>query len=302
MRWRVFVPSRGRPLQLDGLLRSFRHHCGDGDLAEITVLVRPTTPEDRRGYAVVASENPEVRFYEERSFCADARRLLGSTGRLRLVGVAKGIARLEDDLQMLAVDDTIFVRPFSLAQIASALRSDPRALGFSLRLGESIRYCQPLDIPSAPPPLCLVKGGEHRDDAVVSATWVGRDPDWGYPLELSSSIYRRRELAAMVRRVSFDSPTTLEDGLWRVAPVLASSHPDLLCFQRPRAFAAAVNRVQDIAPNPTSGHQRHEPGRLTELFLEGWRLDVAAYEGFVPHACHEGVELLLTRGGPSGRA
>jgi hypothetical protein len=56
-----------------------------------------------------------------------------------------------------------------------------------------------------------------------------------------------------------------------------------------------VNRVQRLAPNPVSGHSRHRTSRLTELFLEGWRIDVAAYDGFLPHACHEEIELLLRR-------
>ena len=198
--------------------------------------------------------------------------------------------------QLLVVDDTLFVCDFSLSAIGSTLGAQSEALGFSLRLGETIHYCQPLAIESLPPSLRHVVG--DGADEIVAAEWIGLQADWGYPLELSSSLYRRDQLAALVGIIRFDSPTTLEHELWLQAGSLADVRPTLLCFRRPRAFSLALNRVQTIASNPVSGHERHDVDELLGRFLEGWRIDVAAYDGYVPHACHEEVELLLTRPRP----
>lgn len=291
----VFIPSRDRALQLDATLRSFAQHCSDRASAQISVLFRATTAKHRRGYKLLAREHPGVRLLEERSFSRDAARILGARPpelwkrvRPRWGSVGNG-----GRAQLLVVDDTIFIDTFSLESMINALLEEPEALGFSLRLGETIRFCQPLGIESSPPELSHVTGSGKSE--IVSFRWHGLHPDWGYPLELSSSLYRRDELTELVRKVNFDSPTTLEHELWLRSACLDHRRPRLLCYRRPRAVSLALNRVQSSAPNPISAHRRHETGILLERFLEGWRIDVSAYDGFVPHACHEETELILVR-------
>ena len=65
-------------------------------------------------------------------------------------------------------------------------------------------------------------------------------------------------------------------------------------------MSLALNRVQNIAPNPVSEHGRHDTEKLLERFLDGWRVDVRAYAGYLSHACHEEAELILVR--PSAAA
>lgn len=294
----VFILSRDRALQLEGTLRSLKRHCSDLDRSRVDVLVSASSDSHRAAYKAVASEHPDICFWEERRFDRDVRALLGCTSRLKRLQLRFRPQSGHPLFQLLVVDDTLFVRDFSLGAIGAAIAAESEALGFSLRLGETIRYCQPLGIESLPPPLRHVIG--DGADEIVSAQWVGLQPDWGYPLELSSSFYRRDELAALLRRVAFDSPTTLEHALWRQTDSVAARSPNLLCFRRPRAFSLTLNRVQTTAANPVSGHKRHDVEELLDRFLTGWRIDVAAYDGYVPHACHEEVELLLFR--PSERA
>ncbi len=195
-------------------------------------------------------------------------------------------------MQFLVVDDTIFVEPFSLRAMVSTLVDRATALGFSLRLGETIRYCQTLDIASPAPALTRVDVATEAEE-IVSFSWPGLEADWGYPLELSSSLYRRCDLTALIRAIVFDSPTTLEHELSLKAPELSRERPMLLCYRKPRAVSLALNRVQRIAPNPTSGHERHETSVLLTSYEQGWRVDVPAYDGYTPHACHEEADLLL---------
>lgn len=279
----VFIPSRDRALQLDGTLRSFARYCADSANARISVLFSATTPGHQRAYQLLAREHVGVRMCEERLFSREAASLLGCSHQ-----ESSGA-----DTQLLVVDDTIFVSAFSLESMTRALLDEPAALGFSLRLGETIRFCQPLGIESTPPKLIHVIGSGAEE--IVSFSWVGLQPDWGYPLELSSSLYRRRELVELLQGIIFDSPTTLEHELWLKSGTLASAHHRLLCYRKPRAVSLALNRVQSLASNPVSGHQRHEPARLLTQFLEGWRVDIGAYDGYLPHACHEEAELILTQ-------
>jgi hypothetical protein len=286
----VFIPSRDRALQLDGALRSLQRHCLDGHLTRITVLFKATKSDHRAAYAVVAREHPDIDFVEEKDFSSAARQLLGVRRRAPQPLFPRA-SLSSKELQLLVVDDTVFVRPFSLGSISVALEKCPGAIGFSLRLGETINFCQPRGLPSQPPPLVHVEGSGAEE--IVSARWVGLKPDWGYPFDLSSSVYRRRDLAGLVRAISCDSPTALESALWQRASAVEDSHPQLLCFRKPRACSMPLNRVQQLNLNPVSGHHRHSVDCLVRLYLEGWRVDTAAYDGFLPHACHEELELLL---------
>src|SRR5262249_9360080 len=71
-------------------------------------------------------------------------------------------------------------------------------------------------------------------------------------------------------------------------------------YRKPKAVSFALNRVQTIAPNPTAGLERHAPEELVTRFLQGWRVDVTAYDAYTPHACHEEAELILARKPRSG--
>ena len=208
----IFIPSRDRAQQLDGTLRSMQRHCVDLGLARISVVFKATSREHRDAYAVLVREHPDVRFILEDDFARTSRRILGVTSGSRLQRFIK--RRLfSEELQTFVVDDTLFVRSFSLASVSSALASYPRALGFSLRLGETIRFLPAFGAPSTPP--MLVHRDGSGDDEIVAAEWVGKEPDWGYPLEISSSVYRRAQLRNLLRQVSFDSPSILEDALWK---------------------------------------------------------------------------------------
>lgn len=286
----VFIPSRDRALQLDGALRSFKRQCSDASSACISVLFHGTSRRHRSAYKRVAREHPDITLFEERSFPTDVHRLLGIGPPNSEVDAGSR----EPEMQLLVVDDTLFVEPFSLRAMASTLSSQAHALGFSLRLGETISYCQTLDITSPAPTLTRVDAA--GDAEIVSFAWPGLEPDWGYPLELSSSLYRRQDLAVLIRAIAFDSPTKLEYELSLKTPGLAHERPQLLCYRKPRAVSLALNRVQRIAPNPTSGHERHEPSTLLTNYEHGWRVDAQAYDGYTPHACHEEAELLLTSG------
>jgi hypothetical protein len=277
------VFSRDRPLQLDGMLRSLRRHCRDLAELRLTVVYRATSRHQRSAYAVLARDHvATARFVPESSFEDDVREALVGSDR-------------DDALVLLLVDDVVLVRPFTLAAAATALGSQDRALALSLRLGHNTTFVQPRGeiVPAAD--LALVGG--DGDDALLRTRWTEAQGDFGYPFDLSCSLYRGADITDALRDIRFDGPNLLEHRLWERREAFVD-RPFLLLHRRARGFAIPANRVQDVAPNPTSGSARHSPQRLLQAYRRGWRLDVAAYDGFSPPTCHFEIDLLLRRPAP----
>ncbi len=56
-----------------------------------------------------------------------------------------------------------------------------------------------------------------------------------------------------------------------------------------------MNKVQKVFDNRAGGKEAYYIDALGKSFAEGWRLDVAAYDAFVPNGCHQEVEIKLCR-------
>jgi glycosyltransferase involved in cell wall biosynthesis/predicted SAM-dependent methyltransferase len=262
------IVSKDRPLQLDGTLRSFRRHAVDGDACRLRVLYRASSEPFADLYQALAAEHPGVEFVEERDFHADLLHMVRDSRHVLFI-----------------VDDNLFVSPFSLGQCVARLDDDPSVLGVSLRLGGNTRYCYTLNREQAPPDF------DNAPDGMLRFRWPGAEADFGYPLEVSSSLYRTADLLPMLNSLPFRNPNTLEAGLASEAPRFAADRPFLCCYARSVAFCAPVNLVQDVCENRAGTHDAFSPGQLAELFATGHRIDVASYDGFVPNACHQEVEL-----------
>jgi hypothetical protein len=262
--------SKDRPLQLDALLRSFALHCRDLRIARVRVLYTTSDPKLDALYEQVARENGWAQFIRERDFRAELR------GQIR-----------KSDYVLFLVDDTLFVRDFSLTEIMSALAKESDAGGFSLRLGRNTTYCYSLDRTQSTPEFLPVCG------SILKYKWPGADSDFGYPLEVSSSVYRARDLAPLLAGGEFTNPNSLEAWLAKQTGHF-ELQPFLLCFEQSAAFSAPVNKVQSVNRNRAGADPANAAEALSRKFSEGQRVDVAAFSGFVPRACHEEVELKFT--------
>jgi hypothetical protein len=117
--------------------------------------------------------------------------------------------------------------------------------------------------------------------------------DFGYPLEVSSSVYRTGDLIRLLRTLPYSNPNRLEQGLSASSSLYRLHQPDLLCFERSVAFCAPVNKVQTILGNRAGQQEAYSSESLNSLYLQGQRVDVKALAGFVPRAAHEEIELPL---------
>lgn len=266
------VFSKDRPLQLDATLRSFFRHCQDPAEVRLKVLFAASDAAIGKSYAALAREYPAVEWVSETSFKADLVRLIENS-----------------EFVLFLVDDNLFVRDFSVADAVGALRRNPQALGFSLRLGKNTTYCYSLSQAQRTPAFTTVGKG------LLCYDWTATEADFGYPIEVSSSIYRLSDLRPLLVGLDYRNPNTLEGELAANAMHFHATHPLLLCPPLSFAFCAPVNKVQRECDNRAGNRSDLSVPALAGLYAAGSRVDVASYDGFTPNACHQEVELRLVR-------
>lgn len=318
---KVLIFSRDRGMQLDASIRSFIRHCHNCAGVQIHVLYCATSPQHARQYDSLKQSWPEVKFTKQGDFRRDVLQILNpySTGslslklyliinyltlttfnlerlpiklwhalllRLRMPLLQRLIPKPPGDSYILfLVDDNIFVRDFSLKNIAKALRNQPDSLGYSFRLGSNTTYCYALDQPQSIPEFEFVNSG------FLKFNWTQSKLDFAYPLEVSSSLYRVRDIFTLIAIQPFANPNELEYQIAVSAQSFTKKMPYLLCPERSYTFCNPVNVVQNFAANRVGDNAEYTSERLADLFDQGFRINVDTYAGFVPKSCHQEVSL-----------
>lgn len=299
------VFSRDRAMQLDATLRSFLLHCQDAERVCLVVLYLATTPQHSRQYDLLATQYHQVQFVEERDFRRDLLFIMMSSGeqktldayRAFLINSGTRISLLlrvlplprPDGNVLFLVDDNIVTQDFQLELIQNSLNDHPNALGFSLRLGNNTTHYYVHDKPQLRPEL------QSLPNEIKAFDWTDATGYFGYPLEVSSSVYRLSELVPLMLRIPFRSPNSLESDLSVRAKGFRREKPRLLCFESSVTFCAPMNMVQDEWENRVSRDRDYSSDKLADLFDQGYRIDVHKFSGFVPSGCHQEVELSFVR-------
>lgn len=283
--------SKDRALQLHGLLASFAARCRDVADVSIAVIYKASSAEYAAGYEQLQRDlcgRLDVEWVEESHFKHDLTRLV--IGEMRWWRCLLGVVPADKaDCLLFMVDDNLFVREFQLSAALEALEKFPRSIGFSLRVGKNTTYCYSNRCDQPLPDF------EHADDGILSFQWPGQVGDFGYPLEVSSSVYRAKDLVGLLSNLPYANPNRLEQGLSLSSKLFARTRPELLCFDQSVAFCAPVNIVQSVLDNRAGNAEKNSIANLNRKFLEGWRVNVEALNGFVPHAAHQEIELPLCR-------
>jgi glycosyltransferase involved in cell wall biosynthesis/ADP-heptose:LPS heptosyltransferase/2-polyprenyl-3-methyl-5-hydroxy-6-metoxy-1,4-benzoquinol methylase len=261
--------SKDRAMQLQATIESFNLHCRDNDTANIVVLFKASNLVHKQQYDELKKKFPVVAFVEETDF---RKQVLSLIERCKYV--------------LFLVDDNIFVKPFSLKDITAALDAEKRAIGFSLRLGKNTGYCYMLNSNQKLPAFESVHKG------ILKYNWPGAECDFGYPLDVSSSVYRSDEILGLLGQLAYSNPNTLEHGMSKNVRMFVSSAPALLVFEESVAFCNPVNMVQRVYENNKFGRtHKYAPEQLAEGFSCGMAIDVQKYAGFTPNSAHQEVEL-----------
>jgi glycosyltransferase involved in cell wall biosynthesis len=267
----VLIFSKDRALQLDATLRSLLFHCDDVNELQIKVLLTSSTSLYENQYDHLRSNYSPyefLQFHREQFFPSDLMALISPF-----------------NYTLFLTDDNIFVKNFKMSQILEGLKTNPDALGFSLRLGKNTTYCYTLnrnqDLSSFSP----------LADNILKFNWTTSQYDFGYPLELSSSVYRNEDILPYISRMNFQNPNTLEASMSVHRGFFQSCKPYLLCYEHSVTFCNPLNMVQTAWVNRTSMRPEYSSDSLGKLFDAGYRIDISSYIGFVPNACHQEVDL-----------
>lgn len=293
----ALVFSRDRALQLDAALRSFMLQAQDASAARIVVLYRASSARHRSQYDLLARlYGASVSFVAETNFRSQVLDLLdGRDPSDPNLGHQSALAGLYSRSKskvsrppshiLFLVDDTVFVRPFSLAESLGALISNTDSLGFSFRLGRNTTYCYALGRAQSLPEF------QPLPNRILKFAWPHADGDFGYPFELSSSLYPSPIVVRLVGRLKFSDPSTMESQMASHARQYSRANPVLVCYDESRAFSAPLNRVQQVYENRAGGAPEFSVERLADVFEEGKRIHIQSLSGFVPNACHQEVQL-----------
>jgi hypothetical protein len=312
--------SYNRALQLDGTLRSLLKHCRDVESLNLFVLYLTSSPLHARLYIQLKQEYaiwPQIVFIEQRNFRRDVlellyqptyekqadiiRRWLISMGwRFGFINnLWKKSEALENTILFL-VDDNIFVKDFLLQDAIHGLEQIPDALGFSLRLGTNTTYCYTFDKPQLLPvfehtSFSTSKSHSRQNDlpAILKFDWTVGEADFGYPLEVSSSIFRLDDVRPVINNLPFQNPNFLESRLSQQVDRFRNLKPYLLCYDRSVTFCNPINKVQKLHQNRAGVKIGYSVEELAWKFEMGERFKVTEYDGFVPTGCHQEVEMVF---------
>lgn len=263
----ILIFSKDRATQLDCMLSTLHKFCLDIEKAEIKVLYTCSHIDHEVQYARLLDFYPNVEFCKETHFRNNTMYILSGY-----------------QYCMLSVDDCVFTHPFYYSDAITALGEKDELIGFSLRLGKNIKTSYMKDGASQSiPPYISEKG-------ILQFNWINRELDFGYPLELSSSIYRTDDIINIIARVPFNNPNSME-AILDCHKNLLEGRDFLACYETSVAFCNAINKVQVefIANRSGSIPVAH----LADNFHSGLRIDTSPFENYVSQSPHEEHELIF---------
>lgn len=259
------VFSKDRAMQLDALIRSYDLHCKDKENVDFKIIYKSSNGFHNSLYAKLISNYKSVEFIEEKDFKQNL------------------LSRLKDFPHVLfMVDDNIFIRDFNLSDITGALSKEQDAIGFSLRLGENITHHYPTSSAQEQP--SFMAGNEK----MLNYDWTIAKGYFSYPLEISSSVYRVKDILGLLNDLDYKNPNTLESELAKNRNRYVSDKKYLLCYSNSVAFCNPANIVQDVFKNNRKGNSReYSPDNLARLYDEGFVIDIHKYRNLLPESCHQ---------------
>ena len=263
---KIIIFSKNRPLQLDLCLRSFQKNCLDARIQDVTVLYK-TDDEYKNAYETLKIENSWYGYQEETNFQQNVLDLLAGHEQVLFV-----------------CDDTIFYRPFNLIDPSKIIEKDNDMLGFSLRLGMNTDFCYPVQKPQVIPDISKIKKG------VLKFCWQNKEWDYGYPIEVSSSLYLIKNIMKCLKDRTFTGPNSLEDCLV-VSMRFFLEKPWLGMFENSVAFANPLNRIQNTHQNRFSELEKYKPEEMLRQYENGIRVDLNILKNLDIRGAHQVVEL-----------
>ncbi len=319
---KALIFSKDRAMQLDATIRSFYLHCLDHQILRLVVLFKASNAAHYRQYLQLMKDFPEIKFVPEKNFRRNVlheiltidnidpfhyfwyslvselvNRVAIHKGGIKTIiegmqrriraEAHKSVDVSRDPFILFLVDDCLFVRDFKLEEVFQLLRTHPNSIGFSLRLGENTKISYGKNQTQKLPEFTSL------GSQILSYHWKGADRDFGYPIEVSSSIFRYQMIAPLIASIPFHQPNKFEGNLDKCCDQLKEKYPLLFCYKTSIAFCSPINIVQQVVANRSGENVSYSVDQLSKKFDLGQRIDVKTLSGFVPSSCHQEVELII---------
>jgi hypothetical protein len=264
----VVIFSYHRPLQLDLTLRSLSRHDEDYGEPDIKVIYRCDNDRFKKAYLNLAKEYEQVEFIEEMVFQTNVT-----------------MAMMDYKYVMFLTDDTVFTKDFSITEIVTLLDKSKKVLGFSLRLGLNTDYCYPLNKQQKLPV-------HQQSKNFLFWTWMNEEHDWGYPLEVSSSVYRVETILSLLNTFNVANPNTFEYMMDRSKSNVGNL-PIMACYRNSVAFANPINKIKPDNQNRSGTNPKYSVDSLLTIYEIGGRINPREFDDFVPNGAHQEFEFNL---------
>ena len=265
----AIIFSKNRALQLDILIKSLYNCLDDFSELDIKILYKTTSDRHKKSYETLQSEWPDIQYIEETNFKND------------LLNAIDGYEYI-----LFLVDDTIICNRFNLDEIIKILDKYNDIFGFSLRIGKNTDYCFSCNSYQNVP-----MTREITKD-ISKYYWTFAQYDFFYVAEVSSSIYRAKDILGIIENKEFINPNQLEDRLFFNLGKFVVLKPRMACYNQSVAFANPLNKVQTTNISNRSGEEdKYSPEKLLEIYEKGGRIHSDQFYGLVTHSAHQLVEL-----------
>ena len=211
------VFSKDRGMQLDYMLRSIFSHCKKIEEYKFSVIYKCENNQKNKSYEILNQEYKQIRFIKEKNLKYD---LL--------------ISLLNLDYVFFCFDDNYFINDFDVEEIIQLLVTTPTAIGFSLRLGKNINNSYSYQTGIIQPDL------DKSSDKFLRINWVSGEFEFGYPFDLSSSIYDVKNIYSIIKDLKFNNPKELEVNLHLMRDRFKYKNPDLFCYIQSRCLSVPL--------------------------------------------------------------
>jgi hypothetical protein len=268
----TIIFSYDRCMQLDLCLNTLKQHCNNEDL-NINVLYNCSNYSHDEAYKLLIREHPDIKFHKEKNFKQD------------LIKLVEGY-----DYIFFVTDDNITTRSFSISEIKDLLKTETKALGFSLRLGVNTKYCYSLNCNQEIPPCVKLKNN------ILMFGWANGQADFNYPLEVSSSIYLTKNIMHILYGTEYENPNDLEWNMYQCLPMFTATKPLLMCYETSVAFCDTINKVKSTNTNRSSNYSKYSTSSLLTEWENCGRIEYSMFDGFISNAAHQEVDIEIKYG------
>jgi len=249
--------SKDRALQLRATIESFVSMCQDFARADIYVLYRITSNRAKEQYDKLESEFPFIHFVYETVLADQIKVIIKNY-----------------DFIFFQVDDNIFIRNFSIQEPIKYIGDHEDVIGFSLRLGANISYCYMLRCSQRLP--IFSSAGNN----VLKFNWTEQEYGYGYPLEVSGSIYRVMDILSYISVRNMPRLVMVEGYLNIHKRDFEKTKPCLLCYKRPVVFSLPINNTSGEVENRAGEVVGYTVDELMEKFDQGLRINTSILQNF----------------------